>query len=102
MPSSNDNSYYFLKFKEISETFLSSLEHQDVAKLAVSAKATALPVIHNAGHCWPAHTIMKRPGVIRVRFGPIIDTEGKTASEVADTYASWVADNQEVITQDSQ
>lgn len=37
MPSSNDNSYYFLKFKEISETFLSSLEHQDVAKLAVSA-----------------------------------------------------------------
>ncbi len=72
------------------------------AKLAVSAKATALPVIHNAGYCWPAHTMMKRPGVIRVRFGPTIDTEGKTASEVAQAYATWVADNQEVITQDSQ
>lgn len=67
------------------------------AKLAVSANATVLPVIHNAGDCWPAHTLVKNPGVIRVRFGPTIDTDGKTATEVADSYAAWVAQNRDLI-----
>lgn len=67
------------------------------AKLAVSANALALPVIHNAGDCWPAHTIMKKPGVIRVRIGEPILSEGKTASEVTEAYSQWLAANMDVI-----
>lgn len=67
------------------------------AKLAVYANAPALPVIHNSGDCWPARTIMKKSGVIRVRFGPVIETEGKTATEVADIYSEWVKQNKDVI-----
>lgn len=71
------------------------------AKLAVAAQAAALPVIHNAGYCWPAHTIIKTPGVIRVRFGPVIDTNGKTATQVNETYTQWVNDNMDVIVGDA-
>jgi 1-acyl-sn-glycerol-3-phosphate acyltransferase len=72
------------------------------AKLAVFANAPALPVIHNAGYCWPAHTIMKKPGVIRIRFGPVIETDTKTAAEVADIYTEWVERNKDVISDGSK
>ena len=67
------------------------------AKLAVAAKVPVLPVIHNAGDCWPAHTLIKHPGVIRLRFGPLIPTSEKSANEVSDAYAAWVAENMDII-----
>lgn len=67
------------------------------AKLAVTANVPVLPVIHNAGECWPAHTMMKRAGTIRLRFGIPIDVIGKSANEVAEAYTQWVADNIDII-----
>lgn len=67
------------------------------AKLAVAANTPVLPVIHNAGECWPAHTLIKRPGVIRLRFGAPIPVDGKSANELSDAYADWVAENMDII-----
>jgi len=67
------------------------------AKLAVFANAPALPVIHNAGDCWPAHTIMKKPGIIRVRIGEPISSEGKDATQMTDAYSQWVAANMDIV-----
>lgn len=67
------------------------------AKLAVAANALTLPVIHNAGDCWPAHTLMKKPGVIRVRIGEPISSEGKSATEVTEAYSQWLAANMDII-----
>jgi len=67
------------------------------AKLAVSANTPVLPVIHNAGVCWPPHTLLKNPGVIRVRFGEVIVSEGKSAAEVTDLYSQWVTANMDII-----
>lgn len=70
------------------------------AKLAVTAGIPVLPVIHNAGDCWPAHTILKKPGTIHVRFGPLLDVAGRDSTEVTDAFHAWVQDNMEVIRAD--
>lgn len=48
--------------------------------LAHRARTGVLPMAHNAGHCWPKNSFVKRPGTINVRFLPFIP-----AQEVADT-----------------
>lgn len=67
------------------------------AKLAVTAGIPVLPVIHNAADCWPAHTILKKPGTIHVRFGPLLDVEGRDSTEVTDAFQAWVMGNMDVI-----
>jgi 1-acyl-sn-glycerol-3-phosphate acyltransferase len=67
------------------------------AKLAVTAGIPVLPVIHNAADCWPAHTILKKPGTIHVRFGPVLDVEGRDSTEVTDAFQAWVQSNVDVF-----
>jgi len=67
------------------------------AKLAVTAGVPVLPVIHNAGSCWPAHSLIKRPGVIRVRIGELIAVKNRSSTEVTDAFADWVTANMAVI-----
>ncbi len=71
------------------------------AKLAVTAGIPVLPVIHNAGDCWPAHTILKKPGTIHVRFGPLLDVEGQDSTDVTEAFEAWVKDNMDVIRADA-
>ncbi len=71
------------------------------AKLAVTAGIPVLPVIHNAGDCWPAHTILKKPGTIHVRFGPLLDVEGRDSTDVTEAFEAWVKDNMDVIRADA-
>lgn len=68
------------------------------AMLAVNANTPALPIIHNAGVCWPARTMLKNPGVIRVLIGEPIGVEGKTALQITDEYSQWVQSNMNIIT----
>src|SRR5690606_24361010 len=39
------------------------------AMLASQAEVPIVPVAHTAGGCWPPGTLIKRPGVIKVRIG---------------------------------
>ena len=70
------------------------------AKLAVTAGIPVLPVIHNAADCWPAHTILKKPGTIHLRFGPLLDVERRDSTEVTDAFQAWVQGNMDVILTD--
>lgn len=62
---------------------------------AALVEATASPVVviaHNAGQCWPAHALAKRPGVIDVVISEPFPTSGKNRKEINTLTRSWMAD----------
>ncbi|WP_410474236.1 lysophospholipid acyltransferase family protein [Guyparkeria sp. TX1] len=69
------------------------------AKLAVHAKATVIPVAIDSGCLWPKEGFLMRPGTIHVVFGPPIETEGRTASEVNAIVQDWIETKQEELYQ---
>lgn len=60
------------------------------AMLAVRSGTGVLPVAHNAGHFWPRNGFLKKPGVISVVIGPLIDTAGKRAKQVNLEVQNWI------------
>ena len=60
------------------------------ALLASRAGCKILPVAHNAGHFWPRRGWLKKPGVIRVAFGPPIDAAGRDPRELNDEVRNWI------------
>lgn len=60
------------------------------AMLAERTQAVVVPVAHNAGHCWGRNSFLKHPGVIQVRIGPPIDSQGKRASEIIRLVEEWI------------
>ncbi|WP_370454855.1 lysophospholipid acyltransferase family protein [Hahella sp. KA22] len=69
------------------------------ALLAVSAGVPLLPVAHNAGDCWPAGSISKRPGLIRVKVGAPIETSGRATDEVHKEMEEWIRRNSAALSQ---
>lgn len=63
------------------------------AMLACRAKVRVLPIVHNSGDCWPARSLLRLPGTIRLVIGPPIDTAGKTPKEVNQEAARWIREN---------
>jgi 1-acyl-sn-glycerol-3-phosphate acyltransferase len=67
---------------------------------AVLAEQTGYPVVlvaHNAGDFWRRRSLVKRPGVIKVVIGPVIDPTGKSASEIKDFAEQWINDTVDEI-----
>lgn len=60
------------------------------AVLAEHSGFPVLPVAHNAGEYWPRHQFIKRPGIIRMRIGPAIDPQGKSAQEILKAAEDWI------------
>jgi 1-acyl-sn-glycerol-3-phosphate acyltransferase len=60
------------------------------ALLATETGAPIVPIAHNSGYFWPRHSILKKPGVIRVVIGPAIETTGLTPREVNDRAQQWI------------
>jgi len=60
------------------------------AVLAEHTGYPVLPVAHNAGEYWPRRSLIKRPGTIRVRIGPLISSEGKSAQQILHDAESWI------------
>ena len=58
--------------------------------LAAQAGCPVVPVAHNAGLFWPRNSILKRPGVIDVVIGPVIDPKDKTAAEIMGIAEDWI------------
>ncbi|MGE4294496.1 MAG: lysophospholipid acyltransferase family protein [Campylobacterales bacterium] len=63
---------------------------RSAAVLAHQAGVDVLPVVHNAGEHWPARTILKKPGTITLKIGPLIGTTGKSADEIHELYTDWI------------
>jgi len=60
------------------------------AQLAVASNAPVIPVVHNAGKCWPPTTFVKFPGTIAISIGEPILVDGRTSSEVTAEFEVWV------------
>lgn len=60
------------------------------AELAILAGKLILPVAHDAGVCWPAHKVVKKPGTIHVVIGKPIDPAGRTARDVTEEVEAWI------------
>lgn len=64
--------------------------HIGGAWLASGAKATVLPVAHNAGLHWAKNTMLKKPGVITVSIGQPIDCTNLKPDAVNTQVEAWV------------
>jgi 1-acyl-sn-glycerol-3-phosphate acyltransferase len=60
------------------------------ARLAETTGYPVIPVAHNAGLCWPKGKLIKRPGLVQVVIGPIIQSKGKSAEDIMKETQSWI------------
>ena len=60
------------------------------AKLAIAAGVPILPIVHNAGYCWPPRQFLKYPGRISLAIGPPVETTGADASQLTEQVESWI------------
>ena len=60
------------------------------AVLAVRTGCPILPVAHNAGEFWPRGVFLKRPGVIHVKFGPLIASADRSPHELTQQVEEWI------------
>ena len=60
------------------------------AILANKSGFPVIPLAHNAGEFWPRNSFLKFPGVIKVRIGPMISSEGKSAKEINSEAEQWI------------
>ncbi len=68
------------------------------ALLAASSGYPVVPMAHNAGEFWPRRQFIKRPGTIQVRIGPVIESRGKSASEINSEVEAWIEGQMAEIT----
>jgi len=62
------------------------------ALVAAKTGAPIVPVAHNAGLFWPKQAFLKKPGVIRMRIGEAIDSEGQDARELNARAQRWIVE----------
>lgn len=60
------------------------------AMLAQKTGYPVIPIAHNAGTLWPRYSFFKYPGIIKVKIGPVIDTNGKKAKEINAEAEAWI------------
>ena len=58
--------------------------------LAEKSGAQVVPVAHNAGRLWPRNSMIKKPGLITIKIGPVIESENKSAKEKTDEVENWI------------
>ena len=62
------------------------------ASLAAATGAPVLPVALDSGDYWGRNSFIKRPGVIRLVVGPLLDTHGLSAAEINRRAEAWIED----------
>lgn len=60
------------------------------ATLAAQSGCPVVPVAHNAGTFWPRTHFLKYPGVVQLRVGPVIETQGKTPQQINQLTEEWI------------
>ncbi len=60
------------------------------ALLAEKTGYPVIPIAHNAGHCWSRNSFLKYPGLITVKIGPPIATQGRKAADINQEAADWI------------
>jgi 1-acyl-sn-glycerol-3-phosphate acyltransferase len=60
------------------------------AMLAARTGTPILPLAHNAGEYWPRYAFRKRPGVVKVVIGPLIQTAGRDVVSINNEVQQWI------------
>ena len=60
------------------------------AWLATHTGAPVVPVAHNAGEYWPKNSFLKRPGLITLSIGPVIQTKGLKPDALNEQVKAWI------------
>lgn len=60
------------------------------AMLAQKSGFPVIPVAHNAGKFWPRYSFLKYPGVIKLKIGPAIATQGRKAADINAEAEAWI------------
>lgn len=60
------------------------------AMLAHKTGVPVVPLAHNSGQFWSRNSFLKYPGVIQVKIGPVIETEGKKAKDINAEAEAWI------------
>lgn len=63
------------------------------SRLAIHAGVPILPVVHNSGDCWPARSIKRFPGTIRIIIGKPISSIDRDADGLKEDVRRWMQDN---------
>ena len=58
--------------------------------LAEKSGAQVVPVAHNAGRLWPRNSMIKKPGLITIKIGSVIESENKSAKEITNEVENWI------------
>jgi len=67
------------------------------ALLATRTNTPIIPVAHNAGECWPRNAFIKKPGLITVSIGPLIETAGLDADTANKKVQEWIESEMRVL-----
>ncbi|EGV52618.1 lysophospholipid acyltransferase family protein [Candidatus Endoriftia persephone] len=67
--------------------------------LAEKSGYPVVPIAHNAGQFWARRGINKYPGVIDVRIGSAIKTQGKSATEINSEVEEWIESTIDLLPQ---
>ncbi len=68
------------------------------AVVAEKTGAPILPVAVNSGEFWPRMGYIKWPGTITVSIGPVIQSDGKPATQLIKETQNWIEGRMEQIT----
>jgi len=58
--------------------------------LAEKSGSQVVPIAHNAGHLWPRNSMIKKPGLITIKIGPVIKSKNKSAKEITKEVENWI------------
>jgi len=61
------------------------------AILAQQSGFPVIPIAHNAGDYWPRYSFLKYPGTIKVKIGPVIESQGRKAADINAEAENWIA-----------
>ena len=58
--------------------------------LAVKSGSDVIPIAHNAGYLWPRNSLLKKPGIITLIIGPVIESANKSAKQITQEVETWI------------
>ena len=67
------------------------------ALLAAQSGAPILPIAHNSGNYWARKKLTKKPGIIKIIIGPIIETQGKSPVEINREVFAWISAQRDTL-----
>jgi 1-acyl-sn-glycerol-3-phosphate acyltransferase len=65
--------------------------------LSKKLSSPILPISHNAGYFWAKNSFLKKPGQIKIKIGPLIETDQLSPDKINKVAKDWIDSNVEKI-----